>query len=160
MLNPRSISLPDYDGDRLLRLPNGTYTWLAGGRWSEGVQRDPLTYLGVPPEGVTSDPVDLEDLSDEEILRLCDSRDRREREDEIALMRAARIRPGAPPPAARPEWLTLPRRKIRISSISSVLLGDDAIVRVWHPGGVALVTPGTPEEAQREYERISALLGE
>lgn len=72
---PRSLSsLVDPNGHRILRLPNGTCTYIYGdGRWAGEGEGDPLEYLGWAWEWLSHDQVraEITDLTDEEIRAIC-----------------------------------------------------------------------------------------
>lgn len=100
---PRSISPIDSRGRRVLRLPNGTGTYLLR-EWAGA--GDPLEYIGWEwEEGKDPTQAEITDLSDDEIREICHA-PADEREGVIA--RIAASRKADDPPAPRTYTLSVP----------------------------------------------------
>jgi len=102
---PRSLSSFDSRGRRVLRLPNGTGTYIRVGEGWMG-DGDPLEYIGwVWRERYDPTQADLTDLTDDEIREICQA-PAAEREGVIA--RIAASRKAADSPAPRTYALSVP----------------------------------------------------
>ena len=93
---PRSLSPFDSRGRRVLRLPNGTGTYICVGSKPWAGDGDPLEYIGWVWREYDPTQADLTDLTDDEIREICRAS---AAECEGVIARIAASRKAADPPA-------------------------------------------------------------
>lgn len=152
----RTLYAADEAGDRVLCLPNGTYTWLFFGcKWANA---DPQSYQGATTHPDEARVPDVTGLTDDEIAALCaaDPDDR-----ERLIQHWLRLdRAGGRPAASSPGWVTLPDGTVvRASAIDGVSPADGCGFCVVWGSRTSVVELPTRDEAERTRAHILRIIG-